>query len=217
MNCPLVCRGDLPLLCAGVFTTHYDRPIEQCSSPEWLTAYFRSAQDCPLSCNEETRTEVRKLLRFGGFKPSGRSKPACEFLQKVYDDGSLASINLPVDLCNVASLWSGFPISVVDLDRVVGGLHIETVAAQEQDPQKREYVFNPSGQVLDLRGLLCLWDESGPCGSPVKDSQRTKTQPQTTRTLSVVWGTASQAEQVAQTLQWYKQITSRAGGQVLEG
>ena len=60
---------------------------------------------------------VRNLLRHGGFKPSGRSKPASEYLISAVEKGRLGSINAAVDCCNVASLHSGLPISVVDVGR----------------------------------------------------------------------------------------------------
>jgi hypothetical protein len=40
-------------------------------------------------------------------------------------------------------------------------------------PERSTYVFNQSGQTIDVAGLLCLFDSDGPCGNAVKDSQRT--------------------------------------------
>ena len=40
---------------------------------------------------------VRDLLRAGGFKPAGRSKPASEYLVRAAGEGKLAGINLVVD------------------------------------------------------------------------------------------------------------------------
>jgi DNA/RNA-binding domain of Phe-tRNA-synthetase-like protein len=55
-------------------------------------------------------------------------------------------------------------------------------------PEGATYVFNQGGQTIDLGGLVCLCDEVGPCANAVKDAQRTKTRPETTRVLAVVWG-----------------------------
>ncbi len=162
---------------------------------------------------QTSRDAVRALLRQTGFKASGRSKPASEFLEKLLNEQKMGSINLPVDLCNAASLWSGFPISVVDLDLVQSPLRLAAVGLKEEGAFK-EYVFNPSGQVLDLRGLLCLWDAQGPTGSPVKDSQRTKTHPATRDTLSVVWGCKALAVETELCGQWYRAICQRAGAQI---
>jgi DNA/RNA-binding domain of Phe-tRNA-synthetase-like protein len=54
---------------------------------------------------------------------------------------------------------------------------------------RTSYVFNASGQTIDLGGLLCLHDEEGPCANAVKDAQRTKTNGETCHVLVVIWGT----------------------------
>lgn len=121
------------------------------------------------------RQAVRDLLRRGGYKPSGRSKPAQEYLLRtVRDEGGLPSISNAVDLINLVSLRSGLPISLVALDRVGSRLLLRYGRAGEA------YVFNRSGQQLDVQGLLCLCSVEGetsqPVGSPVKDSMRGKVQ-----------------------------------------
>ena len=81
------------------------------SSPDLIDRLRLDAQ-APLQSSDEIRASVRDLLRHGGFKPTGRSKPASEYLIKAAEQGSLSS----VDACNVVSLHSGLPISVVDLN-----------------------------------------------------------------------------------------------------
>src|SRR5688572_17627154 len=171
-----------PSLRTVIFETVLRQPLSETHSPEWLTELLRNDAPAPLARSEELRGAVRDLLRHGGYKPTGRGKPASEYLLKMASDGVLASINCAVDLCNVVSLHSGFPISVVDLDRAREPFKIQVARGNET------YVFNASGQTIDLEGLLCLFDAEGPCANAVKDSQRTKTQASTTRTLSVVWG-----------------------------
>lgn len=148
------------------------------------------------------RSSVRSMLKWGGFKPSGRSKPASEYLAQAQAEGGLQPINPAVDLGNLISLRSGFPVSVIDAERAVPPYRLAVV------PEKSRYVFNPSGQELDLKGLLCLWDAVGPCGSPVKDSQRTKTDLQTRKTLCLIWGCAEFPERVEQALQDYLSLLS---------
>jgi hypothetical protein len=79
------------------------------------------------------------------------------------------------------------------------------------EPEGSSYVFNPSGQVIDLAGIPCLRDAEGPCGNAVKDCQRTKTHGGTLRTLSVVWGAAGHEERLARTVAWYREVLERAG------
>jgi DNA/RNA-binding domain of Phe-tRNA-synthetase-like protein len=117
----------------------------------------------------------------------------------------LATINYCVDACNAVSLHSGLPISVVDLERARQPLRVGVA------PVGSAYVFNPSGQTIDLGGLLCLFDAEGPCGSAVKDAQRTKTNDQTCRTLSVVWGTHALPGRAETATNWYRAVLERFG------
>jgi DNA/RNA-binding domain of Phe-tRNA-synthetase-like protein len=81
------------------------------------------------------------------------------------------------------SLASGLPISVVDAALLALPLRIAVPEAGAA------YVFNRSGQTIDVAGLPSLCDAEGPCANAVKDSQRTKTSPATTAVLAIVWGT----------------------------
>jgi DNA/RNA-binding domain of Phe-tRNA-synthetase-like protein len=145
------------------------------------------------------------MLRAGGYKPTGRGKPASEYLVRAATEGALGPINAAVDACNAVSLHSGFPISVVDLDRARGPFRIATA------PAGASYVFNASGQEIDLAGLLCLFDSEGPCANAVRDAQRTKTTADTRRTLSVIWGCAGFEERLAETERWYRALLAQSG------
>lgn len=196
---------DHPLLDVGCFVTALPRALFECPSPEWLTALLGSDVGAPLASDGEVRKAARDLLRKGGYRPTGRGKPASEYLLRAAGDGSLGSINLVVDACNVASLHSGLPISVVDLDMAASPFLIAIAV------EGAEYVFNATGQVIRLAGLLCLHDANGPCANGVKDSQRTKTHDGTTRTLSIVWGTRDLEGRTAATVGWYRELLARAG------
>ena len=113
-----------PLLDPAVVDCTLPGPLGQLSSSTDLLAALSTDHEGPLGTNDEVKAAVRKLLRHGGFKPSGRNKPASEYLIKAADNGFLSSINLLVDVCNVVSLHSGLPISVVDTDRTEGDLAI---------------------------------------------------------------------------------------------
>ncbi|MBC8073702.1 MAG: hypothetical protein IAG13_35600, partial [Deltaproteobacteria bacterium] len=134
-----------PLLQLVGFTARWPAPLGAAPSPEWLVELLRgdavlNAPDgTQLTSDEAVRTGVRKLLRHGGYKPSGRGKPASEYLLGAAAEGTLGSINLAVDLCNAVSLHTGLPISVVDLDRARAPL---SAAIADDDAS---YVFNASG------------------------------------------------------------------------
>lgn len=145
--------------------------------------------------------QVRGLLRLGGFKPSGRSKPAHEYLLRtVAQSAALPAINNAVDLINGVSLDAGLPISLLALDRVAPPLSLRYGAAGES------FVFNSSGQTIDLEGLICLCDAANqPFGTPVKDSLAGKVTESDADVLACVYlprdsVSAKEAEQWAQTL-----------------
>jgi hypothetical protein len=75
------------------------------------------------------------------------------------------------------------------------------------------YVFNASGQTIDLGGLLCLFDAQGPCANAVKDAQRTKTTPATRRTFSILWGTNALPGRAAQAMAWYRALLGALGAE----
>jgi len=196
-----------PSLHLGVFTAAFPAPIGSLNSPPWLVETLRLEAETPLSPDEDTRTTIRDVLRHGGYKPTGRGKPASEYLVRAAGEGKLGSINPAVDACNVVSLHSGLPISLVDLDRAVPPLRIGLAAEGER------YVFNVSGQEIDLAGLLCLRDAEGPCANGVKDSQRTKTDEGTRRTLTVIWSARSLVERTATAERWYRELLGRLGAE----
>ena len=199
-----------PLLELAAFVTDFPRPLGECPSPPELLAGLRLEFAAPLQSDDTVRAAVRDLLRHGGiFKPTGRSKPASEYLIKAASDG-MEGINVAVDACNVASLHSGLPISVVDLDRCRAPLRVDV------PPTGSSYVFNRSGQEIDVAGLLCLHDADGPCANAVKDAQRTKTSAATVRALAIVWGTEAPVPgHAAATAHWLRELLTRWGASVV--
>ena len=187
-----------PLLAATAFVTRFPRPLGELGEQAPLVSRLALDVDAPVARDEELRKAVRDLLRHGGYRPTGRGKPASEYLVRAAGEGRLGPINAAVDACNAVSLASGFPISVVDVERLAPSALSIAVA-----PEGARFVFNAAGQEIDLRGLLCLFDAEGPCANAVKDSQRTKTSEGTTSTLSVVWGCEPFAARVAATTEWY--------------
>jgi DNA/RNA-binding domain of Phe-tRNA-synthetase-like protein len=194
-----------PLLDLSAFVTHFSQPLGQLATPAEFIALLASDAAAPLTSDDHIREEVRKLLRHGGFKPTGRSKPASEYLLKAVRESLLSPINPAVDVCNIVSLHSGLPISVVDLDRAHSPFRIRVAAAGTS------YVFNNAGQEIDLGGMVCLCDAAGPCACAVKDSQRTKTDADTRQTLTVIWGTNALPGRTGQAEAWYRQLLQQLG------
>ena len=140
----------------------------------------------PAAVEARTRAPIRALLRAGGHDPSGRGRPAQEALHKAVLDGRMgpdSGIFGLVDLANSLSLAHGLPVSL--LRPAPGPLRVRVGGPQ------CSYVFNPAGQRLSLKGLLVVDDRDGPAGSPVKDSQRTKSTPEDEVLALLVWGSVA--------------------------
>jgi DNA/RNA-binding domain of Phe-tRNA-synthetase-like protein len=194
-----------PLLRVAAFTTTFPSPLGDLTTPSDVLDALRLDAPAPLERDEATRGAVRDLLRAGGYKPTGRGKPASEYLVRAASEGALGTINAAVDVCNAVSLHSGLPISVVDLARARSPFRIAVA------PDGASYVFNASGQEIDLGGLLCLFDPDGPCANAVRDAQRTKTQSETRETLSVIWGFAGGEARLAAAEHWYRELLGGLG------
>ena len=194
-----------PLLHVAAFTTSFAARLGDSPTPAAALDALRLDADAPVQRDEAVRGAVRDLLRVGGYKPTGRGKPASEYLVRAATEGALTSINAAVDVCNAVSLHSGFPISVVDLDRASAPFRIALA------PEGAAYVFNSSGQEIDLAGLLCLFDAEGPCANAVRDSQRTKTHDDTRMTLSIMWGCSGLEQRLADAEGWYRRLLESGG------
>lgn len=199
-----------PLLDAGVFVCRLPLDLASTDTPVEIKAFAEAGASPPLTSTDAVKTAVRDLLRHGGFKPAGRSKPASEYLAGAFAEGRFPAINPLVDACNVVSLHSGLPISLVDLDRIDGALRIQIA------PAGTSYPFNPTGQVIDVGGLVCLYDAVGPTGTPVKDAQRTKTHDGTRNTIAIVWGTRALGDRTSRATRWYRELCALIPGVTVE-
>jgi DNA/RNA-binding domain of Phe-tRNA-synthetase-like protein len=205
MNSELLTIDSHPLLDAKVFLAKFAEPLGEIMTPSRIRDGLSLMASAPMSADDVVRGHVRDLLRHGGYKPTGRGKPSSEYLLRAVGEGALSEINVAVDGCNVVSLHSGLPISVIDPDRAVRPLRIAIAAPSTK------YVFNASGQEIDVGGLLCLCDADGPCANGVKDAQRTKTHGGTRVTLAVVWGSRALEGRAARAAAWYRELLEEAG------
>ena len=183
--------------------TRFPRPLGEISSPDWLLELLSLDADVPLERNEAVRMAARDMLRHWGHKPAGRGKPAAEYLVRAVGEGALGSINVAVDVCNVVSLHAGLSIALVDLELARPPFRVDRGGEEDS------YVFNPAGQEMALKGLVCLFDAQGPCGNPVKDAQRVKTHAGTTETLTIMWGVAGHEGRRDAALAWYLDMLGR--------
>ena len=187
MTVPLRIDADAPDLLLGVVeasgVTVGPSPPALAAEIDELLAQRAAGAAVP----EALRTAVRDLLRRGGYKPTGRGKPASEFLAQAAARGEFPRISNVVDVCNLLSLGSGLPISLLDAGRARGG---DAGLVVRVGREGEGYVFNSAGHAIDVAGLLCVAREAGPpLANAVKDSMESKIRDETRDVLGVVWGT----------------------------
>lgn len=139
---------------------------------------------------EQRRLAARDMLRNGRYKPTGRGKPASEYLVRAAasSERTFPRINGPVDVGNYISLKTVLPLSLWDHDRAnASGYRFRLGHADES------YAFNAGGQRIDLHDLVvgCALraeqDLGTPIVNPVKDSMATKITPETTRVAAAIY------------------------------
>lgn len=123
---------------------------------------------------ENVRLAARDMLRHGKFKPTGRSKPASEYLLGLAQRGEPLPRVLPaVDIANYLSLTWLVPISIWDPTRG----DAEMIVFRAGLPGE-SYVFNSAGHSIDVEDLVCgcaaTDGSSSPIVNPVKDSMTAK-------------------------------------------
>lgn len=164
--------------------------------------------------NSRTDTEaatkaVRDLLRHGKYKPTGRGKPASEYLLNAAREGRFPRINNLVDINNLISLGSLLPISLIDL----------ALAATDRFVVRRgspgeAYVFNAGGQTIELEDLLLVAHQPGdqPCANPVKDSMATKLTEASRDVMAVLYAPASLRAELEAATAAFAEALGRHGG-----
>ncbi len=198
-----------PALDLRAFITTWPAPLGELDSPDWLVAMAALDTEVPFTPFDDTiKKAVRDLLRHGGFKPAGRSKPCNEYIRGVAGKGKFPIINAAVDATNLAALHGCLPVSTVDIEKLSVPLRAGIAAEGER------YVFNMGGQEINVSGLICLHDADGPCANAVKDSQRAKTNEASTRTLTIIWGTTELPGRAQALLDWHIALNERLGGAV---
>jgi DNA/RNA-binding domain of Phe-tRNA-synthetase-like protein len=156
---------------------------------QWCATRTAAVLKDGMAGGEPRREAVRRMLRAGGFKPAGRNKPAQEYLLRTLtENGTLPTILNAVDALNVISVQSGLPISLLAADRAGANPIVRYGKPAER------FVFNRSGQELDIEGLICVCstgESSQPLGTPIKDSMLGKVTASDREVVAVLYAPAS--------------------------
>jgi len=137
----------------------------------------------PALFSEPVRSALRDVLRVGGYKPTGRGKPASELLLAMALKEALPRIGNLVEINNLVSLESALPISIFDAGRLGPAPVVRFGRPGES------YVFNQAGHVMDVAGLpvVCRGSDDTPIGNAVRDSMLGKVDSTTRSVLAVVY------------------------------
>ncbi len=142
------------------------------------------------------RKAVRNMLRNGSYKPSGRGKPASEYLIRMIGEGEpLPDINPVVNIFNYLSARYQLPISVWNVDIGSGDSVVFDLGKADDS-----YPFNASGHIIKLHDLLAgfIEDQDGmkPAISPVKDAHAVKVASATNRVAAAFYIPSSELSEI---------------------
>lgn len=163
------------------------------------------------------RKAVRDMMRIGSYKPTGRAKPASEYLVRAASEDQFRRINTVVDINNYISLRYLVPISMWDLDKAEADSILFRPGKEGE-----EYVFNPSGQSLSLKDLITGFAVKNgvetPIITPVKDCQVTKTDDSTRNIGVAVYypGNRKDAPEMQQILDEFCELLELISDQVIQ-
>ncbi len=162
-------------------------------APDALLAEIDAAVGAGSAHAEARKGPVRDMLRFGKYKPTGRGKPACEYLMRSAGEGRFPKINGLVDTLNLVSFREALPISLLDLERTGGS---SFVVRRGRDGES--FVFNAGGQTIGLFDLLLVAGaEDAPFANPVKDSMASKLVEASSDVMAVVYAPEALADAAA--------------------
>jgi len=183
-----------PVLPALIWAEGINPPCATSDVPPFLADAITAAKEAGEDyVPAELRARVRKMLRYGKYHASGRGKPASEFLLRAALGNTFPLVNEPVDVNNAISLASGLPGSIFDTG--ISGAHLLVRRGMPGEA----YVFNNSGQRIDLQDLLLICRRKGddwePCGNPVKDAMTTKIHADTRNVVAVLYAPSDEPKE----------------------
>ncbi|MGE0432681.1 MAG: phenylalanine--tRNA ligase beta subunit-related protein [Planctomycetota bacterium] len=180
-----------------------------------IASMLQQGDDWPVTPDEWSKG-VRGLLRQSGFRPTGRAKPASEYLLRTLAESrEFTFINNLVDINNLLSLQTFLPMSVLDASEFRGALQMRIAQAGER------YVFNQAGHEIDLKDLLVVADTmddggpSRPLGNPIKDSMAGKLRDTTPSAVAIVYAPLEMVDEAAMATilaDWVRLVEAHAGG-----
>jgi DNA/RNA-binding domain of Phe-tRNA-synthetase-like protein len=122
---------------------------------------------------------VRKAYKSLGKDPARYRGSAEALLRRIVAGKGFPQVNSVVDVINLVSVESRFPIGLYDLAHVTGEIVFRAGLAGETYKGIGKYDLN-------LEGLPVFCDNAGPHGSPTSDSERTMVTAATKEAFAVI-------------------------------
>jgi DNA/RNA-binding domain of Phe-tRNA-synthetase-like protein len=150
---------------------------------------------------------VRRLFKSTGIDPS-RYRPSSEALiRRILKGQGLSHINCVVDINNICSIESLFPLGVYDQARINGDVVVRLGSQGE--------TYRGIGKEINVTGKLVAADRQGAFGSPVTDSVRTKISEDTHRALVLLYAPAgAEDREILDTLTRFADLAHEYAGAV---
>lgn len=148
---------------------------------------------------------VRRLFKSVGIDPS-RYRPSAEALvRRIVKGQDLYHINNIVDINNICSIESLFPLGAYDRANIDGDVTIRLGADDE--------VYQGIGREINIAGKLVSADAQGAFGSPIADSDRTKITEASREVLILLYAPASTDESaIGRTLDRFTDLAGEHAG-----
>lgn len=186
----------LPTLRLGVVEANgvqvRDRDPALWTTLEELSEHLRVRWAGRAAADRPEIAATRRAYRAFGDDPT-RYRPANEaLLRRVLSGRAPPQINTVVDINNLVSLESGWPLGCYALQQIEGVITLRRGSTGE--------TYDPIGKIaVDAENRLVLADTRGIFGSPTADAQRTQVTEATDRVLVIIFAFEAEAAVVQQT------------------
>ena len=165
--------------------------------------------DCPLG-EHPVAGGVRRMFKAAGIDPS-RYRPSGEALvRRILKGQDLYHINCIVDINNICSIESLFPLGAYDRRHIDGDVVIRLGESSE--------IYRGIGREISIAGKLVSADSIGAFGSPIADSDRTKITEETQEVLLLLYASKSMVDsEIRGTLDRFANLASEHAGASIQG
>ncbi len=160
--------------------------------------------ESPLS-DHPVASGVRRLFKSFGIDPS-RYRPSGEALvRRILKKQDLHYVNNIVDINNICSIESLFPLGAYDCSHIVGDVSTRLGGRDER--------YLGIGKEINIADKLVSADSQGAFGSPIADSSRTKITESTREILVLLYAPALTDDSImSDTLSRFEDLASEHAG-----